>query len=292
MQFEVELIKFIQNMRSGFMDTVMKIFTEAGDQLFFIGIALMFYWFINKKDAFKLVFTFILSAVGIVGVKNIVKRPRPYIDYPDLNVGARTSGYSFPSGHAHNIAVISTTVYDKYKLRYKWLNYLLLAAMIIVPFTRLYLGQHYLTDVLAGLAIGIGITFLSLFLINKMGDKENLWGLLFAGVFSLALIGLLFSNMDYANTKDFYVAVGGLLGFMLGYHLDKVYIKYDYFPVKWHILYRLLLGGVLVGIFYLGLKPLFNMIAEENGLLDALRYFIVAMAGTALSSLLFKKVKI
>ena len=34
------------------------------------------------------------------------------------------------------------------------------------------------------------------------------------------------------------------------------------------------------------------MIAEENGLLDALRYFIVAMAGTALSSLLFKKVKI
>ncbi|MFA5692022.1 MAG: phosphatase PAP2 family protein [Acholeplasmataceae bacterium] len=290
MQFEIRLIEIIQKIRTPFLDQVMKLLTELGDKFFFIGVALLFYWFINKRESFKLVFIFILSAIGIVGIKNIAKRPRPFINNPELGVGSPTSGYSFPSGHAQNSAVIATTISKSYKI--KWLNILLIALIIIVPFTRLYLGQHYLTDVIAGLIIGYLVTLIGLFIVDKMKDKENIYGLLLTVPLVLILVVISFTDFDYNNVKDFYVAVGGLTGFMIGYHVDKVYVKYEYRPKGLNILYRSLLGGVIVLIFYVGLKSLFGLIATENVYLDFIRYFLIAILGTGLMNFLFKKVNI
>ncbi|WP_025724598.1 phosphatase PAP2 family protein [Acholeplasma granularum] len=289
---EIEIIRWIQKIRFPFMDTLMQLLTEIGDQLVFIAIALIIYWFINKKVAFKLVFVFISSAIVNELLKGIFTRNRPYIEDPSLGVGEGTHGYSFPSGHAQNTGVISTVLYKNYGRSNKWLKWVLLSIVIIVPFTRMYLGQHYLTDVIMGLFLGIVLALSVSKLVDLMGDKEHLYGLVMIIPIFAIILTMSFLNQDYEQLKNLFVAAGGLTGFFTGYAIDKKYIQYNFKPSGITIVYRLLVGIIIVGVFYLGLKPVFNLIAEENLYLDYLRYLFVGFGGSALSMYVFKLLKV
>ncbi len=290
--FELEIIKWIQQMRFSFLDQLMELLTQLGDQLVFIAVALVIYWFFNKRIAFKLVFVFISSAVVNELLKGVFLRPRPFIEDPSVGVGELTHGYAFPSGHAQNTGVISTILYKNYGKSSKWLKWVLLAALIIVPFTRLYLGQHYLTDVLAGLAIGILLALSVAKVVDMMGDKEHFYGLLVTVPLIVIVMSISMFNQPYEEIKNLFVATGGLSGFMIGYVIDKLYISYDAHPKGLKVLYRTLVGLVIVGAFYLGLSVLFDLIAENNVYLDFLRYALIGLSGTALSMYVFKLLKV
>jgi undecaprenyl-diphosphatase len=99
-------------------------------------------------------------------VKLLVARHRPVLDDP-LAIG---TGFSFPSGHA----LVSTALYGAIALLIaaplepRARRFVLAAAVALVGligFSRLYLGVHYLSDVLAGFAIGLAwLALLSLVL--------------------------------------------------------------------------------------------------------------------------------
>lgn len=289
---EIEIVRFIQGMRSPFLDTLMQILTEFGDQLVFIAIALIIYWFFNKRIAFKLVFVFISSAIANELLKGIFARNRPYVEDPSLNVGTGTHGYSFPSGHAQNTGVITTVLYQNYGKKSRWLKWVLLAFMIIVPFTRMYLGQHYLSDVLVGLGLGILIAYFVSILVDMMGEKEHVYGLLITLPLVAIIFIISFFGQSYEELKNLFVAVGGLTGFFIGYAIDKLYIGYDILPKGIKILYRALVGGIIVAVFYVGLSLIFDMIAVDNLYLDFVRYMFVGFGGSALSMYAFKLLKV
>lgn len=100
-----------------------------------------------------------LIAMGIgalfvnVGLKNIVARTRPYEVIEGLRILVeRQSDFSFPSGHSC-ASFASAFVYFRMAPK-KWgIPALILAALI--AFSRLYVGVHYPTDVIAGILIGI-----------------------------------------------------------------------------------------------------------------------------------------
>lgn len=290
--FELDIIKFIQQIRSTFLDTVMELVTQLGDQLAFIGIVLVIYWFFNKRIAFKLVFVFISSAVVNELLKGVFLRPRPYVEDISVGVGELTHGYAFPSGHAQNTGVISTVLYKNYGKSNKWLKWVLLAALIIVPFSRMYLGQHYLTDVLAGVIIGILLVISVAKVVDMMGDKEHYYGLLVTVPLLLIVLTISFFGQPYEEIKNLFVATGGLTGFMIGYAIDKLYIQYDIHQKGIKILYRALIGIVIVAVFYLGLSQIFDLIAVDNVYLDFVRYACVGLSGSALSMYVFKLLKV
>ena len=107
------------------------------------------------------------------GIKLAVDRPRPYIKYPlDIHpYDASETGMSFPSAHT-SVAFATATALD---LRFhKW--YISVPAYVwagCVGYSRLYQGEHYPSDVLAGAVLGIGTTYLVRWLDKKWFREKN-----------------------------------------------------------------------------------------------------------------------
>jgi cation-transporting P-type ATPase E len=94
------------------------------------------------------------AAVFVAGLKRVLHRARPV----DIYDGA--AEYSFPSGHAGmSIVVFGFLAFllacHARPLWRRWLYGLSIAFVLIIGFSRIYLGAHWLSDVLAGLAFGL-----------------------------------------------------------------------------------------------------------------------------------------
>ena len=97
-------------------------------------------------------------------LKHLLARPRPFTTYPDLIPLVQIGGYSCPSGHSLSSFTAATAIFCFYKK--PGAAALLLAALI--GFTRLYVGVHYLTDVLFGAVIGIILGLLSAMAVKRI----------------------------------------------------------------------------------------------------------------------------
>ena len=101
------------------------------------------------------------------GLKYIVNRDRPYVAYPDRVTPHSLEGApSFPSGHTASAFALATSLSMTYPKWYVIAPSALWACSVGV--SRLYEGVHYPSDVIAGAAIGVGTTFLSVYLSRQL----------------------------------------------------------------------------------------------------------------------------
>lgn len=118
-------------------------------------------YLINRKTAFK-VFTGVLAAsVTTQVLKLIFKAPRPAVEHL-----AEVSTYSFPSGHTTVAFALAATLSEAEEE----LKYYLFGLAAVVGLSRMYLGVHFLSDVIAGAAVGITVPALVLRGIEKYGE--------------------------------------------------------------------------------------------------------------------------
>lgn len=119
----------------------------------------------------------IMSAVALLGsliinnniVKNIVQRPRPFVTFTDLQIIIPTpSEFSFPSGHTSSSFAAAAVFYRHLPKKFG-IPSVVLAGLI--GFSRLYVGVHYPTDVIAGVLMGILLSYLAEFLVNLFSNK-------------------------------------------------------------------------------------------------------------------------
>jgi len=99
--------------------------------------------------------------VGLL-VKTLVQRARPVVDDPV----SHSPGYSFPSGHAFNVAVVTTVLvfllWPLLSVRGRRVAVVIAVAVaVVVGLDRMFLGVHFPSDVAAGWILGVGITFSS-----------------------------------------------------------------------------------------------------------------------------------
>ena len=99
--------------------------------------------------------------VGLLA-KSLVGRARPIVDDPI----SHSPGYSFPSGHAFNVAVVTTVVVFLLwpvlsTVGHRVAVTLAVVFALVVGLDRVFLGVHFPSDVLAGYVLGVGITFSS-----------------------------------------------------------------------------------------------------------------------------------
>jgi undecaprenyl-diphosphatase len=111
------------------------------------------------------------------GVKDVVGRPRPDVAWRPAEYPLPKTP-SFPSGHAvdSTVAYASLGLIAGRRLRRRWLRVLALvlglALPLLVGFTRVYLGVHYFTDVLAGWGVGLTLALLAAWADRRWGGSE------------------------------------------------------------------------------------------------------------------------
>ena len=110
-----------------------------------------------RQNALYVASSTAVTALVNVGLKHLFKRSRPFKKYPNF-ISVRTAcGYSFPSGHTSSAFATATALSRAYSKWYVVAPSLLWASS--VGYSRMYLGVHFPTDVLAGAALGTGAAF-------------------------------------------------------------------------------------------------------------------------------------
>lgn len=123
-----------------------------------------------KKQAVFIGETFLVNAFITTALKHIVRRERPYNEYPDIEKVISGGGYSFPSGHTSTAFGTATALSMAYP---KW--YVIAPSFVwasAVGYSRMHLGVHYPSDVLAGAILGSGSAYLT-YKANKWINKKR-----------------------------------------------------------------------------------------------------------------------
>jgi len=147
------------------LKTFWKLVSRTGDGWFY-PLAPLAVWAIESSEAWSffsvLLVAYALDVPAYVFLKKIFKRQRPYQRMPSVeNLAQPIDTFSFPSGHTAAASVF-TVVLVAFFPSLLWLAVFWCAC---VGFSRVFLGAHYLTDVLAGAFLGGALGQLSLFLI-------------------------------------------------------------------------------------------------------------------------------
>lgn len=105
----------------------------------------------DRRKGVILAITLVFSIVLTYLFKELFMRPRPFMTIPGVIFLACSFSPSFPSGHAMRISTVAGVLHRLYGKR---VGYIMLLLSVLVGFSRLYLGVHYPSDVIFGVASG------------------------------------------------------------------------------------------------------------------------------------------
>ena len=132
-------------------------------------VALIFYRKQWKMESYLMLGNLALAGILIVTFKNIYQRPRPEI----LHL-VEEKGFSFPSGHSLAVTIMVGTlivIFSQRIMNSTWRKVVQIGLgiyLVSVLVSRIYLGVHYPSDVLASLCLGLGIIFIEFPFYDKL----------------------------------------------------------------------------------------------------------------------------
>lgn len=175
---DVRLSAWLDANRSPSLTTALRIATELGATWWAISTAILFGLYLISRRRFYWLAAVWLSVFGgmllNLQLKSVFQRARPSFSNPVLSL----TGYSFPSGHTMAATVLYTVLgaYLLTKVRRGPARVLVIIAaaflIIIVGFSRIYLGAHYLSDVLGAMAEGLAWSSLCLTLFHSASQRR------------------------------------------------------------------------------------------------------------------------
>ncbi len=271
LQGGLEFIAAVQRPHNPALDTLFRMMTELGNETFYLLALPFIFWCIDFRLGVRVAILLFLSGYLNLALKEWFQQPRPFHLDPSVKL-ADAPGYGFPSGHAQSAVVLWGTLAQWIQQQWAWAGALTL--ILLIGFSRIYLGVHFPTDVLAGWAIGTG--FLVLYRI--LAEPSIVWlkhrpvgqqlSLAVAGPLLLALV---FPTSETVTTMA--VLVGVSLGTLL-------LTRYYYFNAggPWHLrILRYLVGNAGILPLYLGFKLVLP--PETSDLYLPLRFIQYSLIG-------------
>lgn len=314
----MEFLYFLEGIRSSFFDFFFSLVTHLGEETFFLAFAILIFWCVDKRGGYYVLMTGLLGTVINQWLKIVCRIPRPWVlgaehgFKPVESAFKEAGGYSFPSGHTQNIAGTLGSVAAFF--RKKWIIITCAVIIVLVSFSRMYLGVHTPADVGVSLLVAAALVALLYPVFSSEERFHKLMPYVVGASVVLTLAYFIFVSSlpaaDYA--KDITVGADGtvhdplgsalkngatLLGCMFGllvvYPLDRFVIKFET-RANWYSQVIKLVGG-LGGVMIIkeGLRSVLELLVglftdEPEYVARAIRYFLIVVFAGAVWPLTFK----
>ena len=303
----MEILYFLAKLHNPVTDFLFSLITNIGDETVFLVVAIAFFWCINKREGYYILMTGLLGTLVNQFLKLVCRIPRPWVRDPAFkekvvpSAFERATGYSFPSGHTQNVGGTFGSI--ALFARKNWLRITSIVVIVLVSFSRMYLGVHTPADVGVSLLIAGALVFT---LYPLFADEATfhrampiLIGISAALSFGFLIYVLTVSpeGLDAHNyesaRKNAATLVGCLVGLVVVYPLDRYKINFTTDGVWYSRVIKLVLGLGIVFAVKSGLsKPLealFSLFAGNEYVLvaRAVRYFLIVITAGVLWPLSF-----
>lgn len=287
--FEMDILKFLEGMRNDFLNTLFEFITVFGEETLLVFLIVTLWFAFDKKFAQKLLFI-TMASMSVNGViKNIAQVPRPFASGEVTCVRPETAtGYSFPSGHTQNFT--TWTSLTAMQLKKKWFTVLVTILILLVAFSRVYLGAHYPSDVAVSVVIGTAFGTIGSIVYDKTENKQKLY---IGMTLILTPFAVLFMFDAEPLFEDFYKFYGMVAGIGVAVSFEEKYAPIGYDVSKWKKVLRIVIGIVVAFAVKEGVKVFkVSDIVQLSFVIDAVRYFLLVFAVMGLCPVLFKKCRI
>lgn len=177
--FDHSVITYVQGLESPNLTAIMKFFTYVGSAVSIVPLSILVIIFLYKVLKFRhelILFVFVMVGANALFflLKQFFHRARP-----DLHRLIEVGGYSFPSGHATNACTlygILTFLLWRH-IPTRWGRTILIIVSIImilaIGTSRIYLGVHYPSDILAGYAVSVLWLTISIYFFQRFQEKKH-----------------------------------------------------------------------------------------------------------------------
>ena len=265
----MEFLHWLESIRSPFLDSLMGLITQLGEDLVFTVVIIGTLWCINKREGFWMFFSWGMGTGINQLVKAICKIPRPWVRDPSLKavesaIPAAT-GYSFPSGHTQSVIGLfgSLAVFVR-----KWaVTILSIVLILLTGFSRMYLGVHTPADVLCAFGIGIVVLALMAWFASLEKRYPNITRLASAMLIGVSLALLLYAAVSGGEDENMlhglengWKMLGASIGLSAAWELDRKVLKFET-KALWYVQIAKFLVGILGALaIQAGLKqPLLSL---------------------------------
>ena len=226
--------------------------------------------------------------------------PRPWVLDPEFTIvesaRAEATGYSFPSGHTQNavgtFGVLAVTG------KRKWVRLLCALALILVPFSRMYLGVHTPMDV--GVSALVAAVLIAVLYPVFYSEKSSpCWRYILLGAMVLVAAAFVVfvecwtfpADIDPDNyrsgVKNAYTLLGAVLGVNAAHYVDERYVHFETKASALGQAGKLVIGLALALAVKAGLKQPLYALFGGHYCADAVRYFLLVIVTGCLWPMVF-----
>lgn len=209
-------VKLIQSFANPICDAFAVFTTRIGEDSFYLIVAAVFVWCINREFALKMHFAFYMNNIANSAVKDIFAIPRHYgqMDIRTLNE-VPVGGYSFPSGHVQSLTSYLSSV--MLQIKRKPVTILGCLLILVMSLSRIYLGAHTPIDVIGGGFLAVCVVLGA----NKLYDLSSNHRFLLL----LAVLAILIAGTFFMVSQRYMQAVGHITALMAAEAVNK-YFKF------------------------------------------------------------------
>jgi len=286
LEWGLEFIRAIATVRTPALDAIMEGFTRLGNQETYLLLVPLLLWCVELSLAIRLALAFVASSYLNTVLKDLLMEPRPCDLAPVCILEAE--GYGLPSGHAQSAVLVWGLVASQVRRGWFWAVAILL--MLLIGFSRVYLGVHFPTDVLAGWVLGLAL----LMAYFRWGAKIESW-VLGLGPGNQILIAVAMAVLLFLihPVKDVAAAVSSFAGLGIGLALMRRYVPFSASGPLLQRILRYAVGAVVVLGLFVGLRVILPAEGEPLYLPSRLlRYGLVGLWTTLGAPWLFLKLRL
>ena len=283
----MQLLYVLEQLRTPAVTKALSALTYFGGVYGFMVLSIIIFWCIDKRCGYFMLSLGFLGTVINQFLKIIFRIPRPWVLDPSFepveSAVADAGGFSFPSGHTQNVFATFGGVFVWTKKT--WLKILCAVMIVLVAFSRMYLGVHTPLDVGVSIVVGIVLLVALYPMFRSLEAHPNRFYGFLAVLAVLLATFLLYSYLwpfpDWMYAEEHVVNLiearhnasiltGALAALTIAYTLDLRRTRFDTKAVWWAQILKVVIGLIVTLALIEGTKAVLG----KSDIVTGLRYFL------------------